>query len=149
MDSDGTYKVPVMIHRAICGSLERMIAILLETYGKKLPFWLNPKQIALVPINGDSKYLQYVKNKLQDFEVTILDDPGCSFNKRIRNASTSGFSIICVIGKEEEANETVNLRIGETKHLVTLNKFMETLNKMIENKKEYDEMPDISSLSIN
>lgn len=145
--SEGTSKTPVIIHRAICGSLERMIAILIESYGKELPFWLSPRQVALVPLYAD-EYAHSIKEKLSSFEVKVYDDAGCTLNKRIRNAEIDGFKLVCVVGKKEEEKNELNVRYAGKNSNYPLEGFIKMLNQMVEQKCEFGNVLDISKCSL-
>ncbi|TPX31548.1 threonine---tRNA ligase [Synchytrium microbalum] len=103
---------PVMIHRAVLGSVERFIAILTENYGGKWPFWLAPKQVTVIPIMPASyAYAEKVKAVLQD--AGFVADADVSDNtreKKIRNAEISHVNFIFVVGAKEEETNTVNVR---------------------------------------
>ncbi|XP_047197350.1 threonine--tRNA ligase 1, cytoplasmic [Hippoglossus stenolepis] len=111
-------KRPVMIHRAILGSVERMIAILTENYGGKWPLWLSPRQVMVVPVGPTcDEYAQKVK---QDFHIggfmTDVDlDPSCTLNKKIRNAQLAQYNFILVVGEKEKMSNTVNVRTRDNK----------------------------------
>ena len=88
---------PVIIHRAILGSVERMIAILTENYAGKWPFWLSPRQVMVVPVHSQfDDYAVFVKNHI--FEAGFMSDvdldAGNTLNKKIRNAQLSQFNYI-------------------------------------------------------
>lgn len=103
---------PVIIHRAIFGSLERFIAILCEHTGGKWDFWLSPRQLKLIPMSNDAiEFTEQVYNTLmlRDYCVAI-DNSGDNFNRKIRNAQIESYNYIGVIGKEEVKSGTVNLR---------------------------------------
>lgn len=88
---------PVIIHRAILGSVERMIAILTESYGGKWPYWLSPRQVMIVPVVSQfDDYAYEVKQKLWDAGVMVeVDtDPSDTLNKKIRNAQLAQFNFI-------------------------------------------------------
>lgn len=88
---------PVIIHRAILGSVERMIAILTESYAGKWPYWLSPRQAMVVPVAPQlDEYAYKVKQKLWDAGVMVeIDvDQNDSFNKKIRNAQLAQFNFI-------------------------------------------------------
>lgn len=111
-------KRPVIIHRAILGSVERMIAILTENYGGKWPFWLSPRQAIVIPVS--SKYDEYAaqvcaKIKTNDFMVEANYDPGETLNKKIRNAQLAQFNFILVVGEKEKEVGTVNVRTRDNK----------------------------------
>lgn len=111
-------KRPVIIHRAILGSVERMIAILTENYGGKWPFWLSPRQVMVVPVGPTcDEYAQKVRQQFHDarFMVDIDLDPGCTLNKKIRNAQLAQYNFILVVGEKEKASGTVNIRTRDNK----------------------------------
>ena len=106
------YEQPVLIHRAIFGSVERFIAILLEHTSGKLPFWLSPRQICIVPVaNKYNDYANIIKEKFIDkFSETIVDDSTETMNKKIRNAEKLKFNYIFVVGEKEEESNLINIR---------------------------------------
>ncbi|XP_015494918.1 threonine--tRNA ligase 1, cytoplasmic-like [Parus major] len=116
---DGDDKTrPVIIHRAILGSVERMIAILAENYGGKWPFWLSPRQVMVVPVGPTSEqYAQQVCS--QFFEAGFMSDvdldQSCTLNKKIRNAQLAQYNFILVVGEKEKANNAVNVRTRDNK----------------------------------
>lgn len=103
---------PVIIHRAILGSLERMIAILTEHYAGKWPFWLSPRQVCVVPVS--EKHLDYAqgvrKKMVNEGFYAEVDESNNSLSKKIRNAQVDRFNFIAVVGDKEIENDTVNLR---------------------------------------
>jgi threonyl-tRNA synthetase len=108
---------PVMIHRAILGSVERMLAILCEHTGGKWPFWLSPRQVIICPVS--EKFLDYAERvyyrlQLEGYTVEI-DRTNVTLNKKIRNAQIAQFNYIAVVGEQERANGTVNLRDRDQK----------------------------------
>ncbi|XP_053859066.1 threonine--tRNA ligase 1, cytoplasmic [Vidua macroura] len=116
---DGNDKTrPVIIHRAILGSVERMIAILTENYGGKWPLWLSPQQIMVVPVGpACDEYAQKVRQHFHDagFMADVDVDPGCTLNKKIRNAQLAQYNFILVVGEKEKASGTVNIRTRDNK----------------------------------
>ena len=112
VDKDGTKKVPVMLHRALFGSLERFIGILLENYAGKLPFWLSPTQVVVCPIAEENN--EYVKKLFEDlFKEGIkceVDLRNQKINYKIREHSLAKVPIIIVCGKKEVADNTVTIR---------------------------------------
>ncbi|XP_028270939.1 threonine--tRNA ligase 1, cytoplasmic [Parambassis ranga] len=111
-------KRPVIIHRAILGSVERMIAILTENYGGKWPLWLSPRQVMVVPVGPTCD--QYAEKVRQDFHnnglMADVDlDPGCTLNKKIRNAQLAQYNFILVVGEKEKTSNTVNVRTRDNK----------------------------------
>ena len=103
---------PIMIHRAIFGSLERFIGILIEHYAGKLPLWLNPVQAIIVPVNDTVKgYAEKINSQLQGSDIrSKVDSSDDSLNKKIRNAELKNINYILVVGNKEEKNKTINVR---------------------------------------
>lgn len=103
---------PVMIHRAILGSVERMIAILTENFGGKWPFWLSPRQVIVIPVAlAYNDYAAEVASKLYNqgiFAETDLSSE--TLKKKIRNAEVGQWNFIFVVGEEEQKSESVNFR---------------------------------------
>ena len=112
VDADGTKKVPVMLHRALFGSLERFIGILIENYAGKLPFWLAPTQVVVLPIAEENN--NYVKKIFEDlFKEGIkceVDLRNQKINYKIREHSLAKTPMILVCGKKEVAENTVTVR---------------------------------------
>eukprot|EP01056_Protomagalhaensia_sp_Gyna25_P005156 Protomagalhaensia_sp_Gyna_25__5155@NODE_607_length_3022_cov_517_312772_g470_i0_p1_GENE_NODE_607_length_3022_cov_517_312772_g470_i0NODE_607_length_3022_cov_517_312772_g470_i0_p1_ORF_typecomplete_len789_score189_37tRNAsynt_2b/PF00587_25/5_6e03tRNAsynt_2b/PF00587_25/4_5e43tRNAsynt_2b/PF00587_25/0_2HGTP_anticodon/PF03129_20/2e16tRNA_SAD/PF07973_14/1_8e09TGS/PF02824_21/4_2e09_NODE_607_length_3022_cov_517_312772_g470_i06052971 len=109
------YDRPVMIHRAILGSIERFTAVLLEHTGGRLPFWISPRQAIVCPISEKNhKYASYVRDVLhtQGFDVGV-DLSNNTINKKIREAQVHQWNFILVVGAAEEEHQTVMLRIRE------------------------------------
>ena len=109
---DGNKKVPVMLHRALFGSLERFIGILIENYAGKLPFWLSPAQAVVCPIAEENN--DYVKKLFQDlFKEGIkceMDLRNEKINYKVREHSLAKVPFIIVCGKKEVADNTVTVR---------------------------------------
>uniref|UniRef100_A0A6F7NLW3 threonine--tRNA ligase n=1 Tax=Haemonchus contortus TaxID=6289 RepID=A0A6F7NLW3_HAECO len=112
-DEKGEKQRPVMIHRAVLGSVERMAAILTENYGGKWPFWLSPRQAKVITVHESvNPYARQVKEKLYNAGFEVEFDEGCSdtLNKQIRNAQLAQFNFILVVGQKEVEHGTVNVR---------------------------------------
>ncbi len=134
---DGNKKVPVMLHRALFGSLERFIGILIENYAGKLPFWLSPAQAVVCSIAEDNNL--YVKKLFEDlFKEGIkceMDLRNEKVNYKVREHSLAKIPYIIVCGKKEVAENTVTVRrLGSDKQEIMkrqdLIKNMLELNKM-------------------
>ncbi|XP_058398280.1 threonine--tRNA ligase 2, cytoplasmic isoform X1 [Diceros bicornis minor] len=111
-------KNPVIIHRAILGSVERMIAILSENYGGKWPFWLSPRQVMVIPVGPTcEKYALQVSNEFfeEGFMADVDLDHSCTLNKKIRNAQLAQYNFILVVGEKEKTNNAVNVRTRDNK----------------------------------
>jgi len=128
------YDRPVILHRAILGSVERMTGVLCEHFGGKWPFWLSPRQCMVVPVSEDAfEYAKYVKETLhaRGFHVEVNLGDG-TLNKKVREAQVAQFNYILVVGKDEEEQMAVNVRVrGEKRPLGTKNlkEFMEELQE--------------------
>ena len=109
---DGNKKVPVMLHRALFGSLERFIGILIENYAGKLPFWLSPAQAVVCPIAEENN--DYVKKLFEDlFKEGIkceMDLRNEKINYKVREHSLAKIPFIIVCGKKEVTENTVTVR---------------------------------------
>lgn len=113
INENGEKSRPVIIHRAILGSVERMIAILTESYAGKWPFWLSPRQIMVIPVGPSvESYACNVKDKFWDagFMAEVDVDHSDTLNKKIRNAQLAQFNFILVVGEKEKITGTVNVR---------------------------------------
>ena len=112
-DSDGTKKTPVMIHRALLGSMERFIGILIEHYGGYLPTWLSPVQVKVMTISD--KFLPYAKEvttALKSAGIRAeLDTRGEKVGFKIRDAETKKIPYMAVIGEKEQNDATVAVRL--------------------------------------
>ncbi|XP_049761734.1 threonine--tRNA ligase 2, cytoplasmic [Elephas maximus indicus] len=111
-------KRPVIIHRAILGSVERMIAILSENYGGKWPFWLSPRQVMVIPVGPTcEKYALQVSSEFfeEGFMADVDLDDSCTLNKKIRNAQLAQYNFILVVGEKEKMNNAVNVRTRDNK----------------------------------
>lgn len=109
------FKSPVMIHRAMLGSVERMFAVLCEHYGGKWPFWLSPRQIMLIPVHAEFfEYCEVIRATLHEegFYVDV-DLTKATFQKKVRNAQVAQYNLQMVVGKAEVENGSVNIRNRE------------------------------------
>lgn len=111
-DSNGKKHHPVMLHRAILGSIERFIGILIENHAGKFPFWLAPKQVSIVTISQECEnYAVQVKNILEENNFrTILDTSADTLTYKIRKYSIKKVPITIVIGKKEMESQLVGIR---------------------------------------
>lgn len=128
------YARPVILHRAILGSVERMTGVLCEHFGGKWPFWLSPRQCMVVPVSEDAfEYAKYVRETLhaRGFHVEANLGDG-TLNKKVREAQVSQFNYILVVGKDEEDQMAVNVRArGQKRPIGTkgLKEFIEELQE--------------------
>jgi threonyl-tRNA synthetase len=118
IDKDGIKKNPVMLHRALFGSLERFIGILIEHYAGKLPLWLAPKQVAILPISQEfDDYAKKVSTELDKNKIrNIIDLKNEKINYKIREHSLSKTPILMICGSKEQENQSITLRrLGQEK----------------------------------
>jgi threonyl-tRNA synthetase len=121
-DNTGSKQTPVMIHRAIAGSLERFMAIMIEHFAGNFPLWLSPVQLAIIPVaEVHSEYAQEITDTLrrQGFRVE-LDISNESMGKKIRAAKKERLPYFIVIGDTEVAERTVTLESRDTGESVSL-----------------------------
>lgn len=109
---DGSRQRPVMLHRAILGSFERFIGIMIENYGGKFPLWLAPIQVVVAPITSDANdYAQQVAAKLRSFGLRVDTDlRNEKINYKIREHSLAKVPVIAVVGRKEAETGEVALR---------------------------------------
>ncbi len=110
--SDGKFYRPIMIHRAIFGSLERFFGILIENYGGAFPLWLSPVQLIILPItDAQLEYAQRLKSQLvqQNFRVKV-DERNEKINAKIRDAEVEKIPYMFIIGKKEIESNKVSVR---------------------------------------
>jgi len=112
VDADGQRKRPLMLHRAIFGSMERFIGILIENYAGRLPGWLAPVQVAVATITSDADhYAEEVVERLRAAGLrAVIDLRNEKINYKIREHSLAKVPVIAVVGKREAAERTVALR---------------------------------------
>ncbi|XP_066538499.1 threonine--tRNA ligase 2, cytoplasmic isoform X2 [Hoplias malabaricus] len=142
--SDGGMYRPVMVHRAVLGSLERMIAILAENFGGKWPLWLSPVQVMVLPVGGESElYGREVVNRLKKagFMADINDDQGATLNKKVRSAQLAQYNYIFVVGEKERGSDTVSVRTrgGKQLGLRSLEDVIASLTNLCESRSNRDE----------
>jgi threonyl-tRNA synthetase len=134
IDESGAERTPVMIHRAVAGSLERFMSVIIEHFAGHFPIWLAPEQVRILPISDKfASYAQEVLETLQiqDWRVTIDSNPD-TLGKKIRNAQNWKVPVMLIVGEKEEANHQVSIRqqgIQENK-LVDLDKLEDYLSNL-------------------
>ncbi|KFJ06152.1 threonine--tRNA ligase [Bifidobacterium tsurumiense] len=117
--ADGTHKRPVMIHRALFGSIERFFAILLEHYAGAFPAWLAPVQLTAIPVADEfAPHLESFVEDLRDHMVRCeIDRSDDRFGKKIRNASKSKVPFTLIAGEEDVNNNAVSFRFRDGSQL--------------------------------
>ncbi len=138
-DRDNTEKTPVMIHRAVLGSLERFIGILIEHYGGNLPLWLSPEQVRILPISEKSNdYAKIIEDKLKDAQLRYSCDlSNEKINAKIARAHSQKLPCMLVVGPKESRSNTVNVRIRGDKETRTMEigEFLRMAKRKIADKK--------------
>lgn len=137
IDDNNSHKQPIMIHRAILGSFERFIAILLEHFNGELPVFLSPTQILILPMGeNELNYARMLKSRLNNYGVyTEINEKSDSLNKKIRLAEKQKIPFIVIIGKEELQNKTIAIRdrLSKTQYSLKEEEFLVYVdNKMKE-----------------
>ncbi|MFH1615446.1 MAG: threonine--tRNA ligase [Planctomycetota bacterium] len=139
-DSDNREKTPVMIHRAILGSLERFIGILIEHYGGWMPLWLAPEQMRILPISD--KTADYARRLLKQLKMSgfrcTADMSGEKIGAKIARAHSEKVPYLLVVGpKEARADElsiTIHTSEGDKKELIKADRFIELVNEKIDSR---------------
>jgi len=135
-DKDGTKKTPVMVHRAILGSYERLIALLIEHYAGAFPVWLSPIQVAVIPISKKhDDYAKKIEKQLKDNNIRVeLKSENETLGKKIREAETQKIPYLLIVGDKEISANTVSIRergrgdMGQLEVDKFLNKIKEEIN---------------------
>ena len=134
VDKDGTKKIPVMLHRALFGSLERFIGILIENYAGKFPFWISPLQTVVIPISEDfEEYASKVSKKIKEAGMSsIVDLKNHNLNYKIREHSLAKVPILLICGKKEVDSNSVTIRRLDSnkQENMELNKFLKTFSAL-------------------
>lgn len=132
-DASEGYERPIIVHRAMLGSVERMTAVLIEHYGGKWPFWLSPRQCIVVPItNKQNEYAHEVGKRIHDAGFFCdVEDSDITMQKKVRNSQLEQFNFILVVGaKEQEAGQVnIRLRNNEVRGTVSVDELIDTLRK--------------------
>jgi threonyl-tRNA synthetase len=138
IDQEGKEQVPVMIHRAPLGSLERFLAILIEQYAGNFPTWLNPVQVRVLPISD--KHMDYAKeifSALKKESIRVeLDDRSETLGAKIRKAQQDKVSYMLIVGDKEVESKTVSQRTrsGKADGPFSIETFIENVKKEIADK---------------
>lgn len=135
IDQDNKPKRPVMVHRAILGSIERFMAIIIENFGGKLPTWLSPIQVIVIPItNAQNEYALKVAQLIKSKNIRVIVDLSSdTLNKKIKNSYDQGIPYLVIVGKKEEESNTISIRSrgGKEVRNVNINQFIELITEEI------------------
>lgn len=133
-DHEGNKQVPVMIHRAIAGSLERFMSLAIEHFGGHFPLWLTPTQIAIIPVNPEvhSEYAEGIFQQLKDSgaRVELWNDDRDNFGKKVRHAKQDKLPYFIIIGDEEINAHTITVESqNDQQKGVTIEAFIKSIKK--------------------
>ncbi len=140
IDKDGSKKRPVVIHRAILGTLDRFTAFLLEETKGVLPIWLSPVQVNIIPVNNEYhlRYAKEIEKLLLDNDIRVeLDDRDEKLGYKLRESVTRKIPVLLVLGDKEKENDNVSYRKYGTEETITVSKedFLTLLKNQIESYK--------------
>ena len=136
IDESGEKQVPVMVHRAVLGSYERFLVLLLEQFKGVLPIWLSPVQVNIIPVNikYHDEYCKKIKDLLQEEDIRVgYDDSDEKLGKKLRNSNIMKNPISVIIGDNERDNNLVSFRkLGsEENYSLPLNDFINFIKQEI------------------
>uniref|UniRef100_A0A8D1ZX28 threonine--tRNA ligase n=1 Tax=Sus scrofa TaxID=9823 RepID=A0A8D1ZX28_PIG len=141
----GALERPVLIHRAVLGSVERMLGVLAESCGGKWPLWLSPFQVVVIPVGSEQE--EYAREAQQSLRaaglVGDLDaDSGLTLSRRVRRAQLAHYNFQFVVGQKEQSKRTVNIRtrdnhrLGERDLAEAVQRLLELQNTRVPNAEE-------------
>ena len=135
VDKEGNKDVPVMIHRAILGSLERFVGILIEHYSGNLPIWLSPVQVMTLNITDKHRsYAEKINSKLLDYGIrSECDTSNEKISYKIRNHAITRVPYMVIVGDKELENQMISVRdrSGSDLGSLQLEEFVDLLKKNI------------------
>ncbi len=138
VDSDGNFHRPIMIHRALLGSLERFFGVLIEHYGGAFPLWLSPVQVRVMPITDEqNSYSAEIEGRLKEEGFRVeLDDRNEKINYKIREAEKEKIPYMFIVGKKEVQEKNVSVRRHKRGDLgrFDLDKTIQKLKEEVKNK---------------
>ena len=128
---------PVMIHRAPFGSMERFVAVLLEHTGGKLPLWLAPDQVAILPVSEKfNDFAKKVCEFLNNYDIRAsIDDRNVTIGKKIRENELKRMPFLLIVGEKEQATDSVSVRKqgGEDRGVMSMQAFADYIKNEIQN----------------
>ena len=144
IDENGERKTPVVLHRAILGSLDRFMAYILEETKGALPVWLAPVQVNIIPVNNEYhlEYAKEIEKMLEEANIRVkLDDRNEKLTYKMRESQTKKVPYTIIIGDKERDANTVTVKLHGTTENITLDKdeFLSKIKEIIQNKNiKYD-----------
>lgn len=135
---DGQKHVPIMLHRAILGAIERFIGVYLERCGGKLPVWLSPVQVQILPVSDRHQKAAFeIQQKLMENDIRAeVDNSGNTISYQIRNAVKKKVPYIIVVGDKEIENNSISIRLRDGQQIndIPLSDFIKRISEKIKNK---------------
>jgi threonyl-tRNA synthetase len=133
VDYEGKNKRPYVVHRALLGSLERFLGLLIEHYNGAFPVWLAPQQLAVIPVKSEhNEYAEKINERLLELEYRSRADlSNNNMNVKIRNGQKGKVPYMLIVGDKEKENNMVSLRTrtGEQKNLIPFDEFLTFLKE--------------------
>ena len=141
IDENGEKQTPVMIHRAILGSYERFLVLLLEQFKGVLPIWLSPVQVNIIPVNNEAhySYCKELMDKLLEEDIRVeIDNSEETLNKKIKVSNEMKNPYTVVIGDKEIENNSVSFRkLGSREqNVMKINEFVNMIKNEIKQDKQ-------------
>ncbi len=134
---DNEEHTPVMVHRALLGSIERFMGVMIEHFAGEFPLWLSPEQVRILPVTDDNReYAEKIQEELSDFRVEI-EDRSWTVGKKIQAAHDDNVPYMLILGDDEEEAENLSVRDREEREEddVGVEEFREALREEVEEKK--------------
>jgi threonyl-tRNA synthetase len=142
--SDNEIHQPIMIHRAIFGSMERFIAVMIEHTAGKFPLWLTPDQVIILPISEKfNDYAKKVSELLNIYDIrSLIDDRNEKIGRKIRDNELKRIPFMLIVGEQEAENETISVRrqgVGDQGSM-SIKSFADLVNQAVEEELKYDNL---------
>ncbi|MCK5413695.1 MAG: threonine--tRNA ligase [Candidatus Pacebacteria bacterium] len=139
-NEEGKDEFVVMVHRAILGSYERFLALMIEHFAGNFPLWLSPVQVKILPVSSEKHlaYAQKIEKLLLENNIRVeIDDNNESINKKIREAEKQKIPYMLVVGEKESQSDSVAVRSKGSRDIknMAIDKFIKKIIKEIEEKK--------------
>ena len=139
IDADGSKKTPVVIHRAILGSIDRFMAFYLEETKGNLPLWMSPRQVNIIPVNNEYhlEYANRIKNELENHNIRVsVDDRDEKLSYKMRESVIKKTPYTLILGDKERDANTISYRLrgSETTENLSIEEFVNKINKEIKDK---------------
>jgi len=139
IDKKGKKQRPYVIHRALLGSIERFVGVLLEHYAGALPLWLSPEQVWIIPVgNRHNRYAKEIANRVQGLGFRVqAKDENETVSKKIREGEIQRIPYMLVVGDKEQKSNSVRVRDRKKGDIgmMKLDKFIEKINEEIKGRK--------------